>query len=123
MVECGGRGWSFSPWDQGKEPEFGRVPCEVISSSLMPLGSQPQTKQALPRGDFWGWVLFPGSSLSSSLHLSQASAARSLTQISLFTIGTALFGRGHPALASGWSLASCWGTSDSSGVNLDCFSP
>lgn len=72
MVECGGRGWSFSPWDQGKKPEFGTVPCEVILFSLMPLGSQPQTKQALPRDDFWGWMLLPGPSLSSTLHLSQA---------------------------------------------------
>lgn len=34
MAECGGRGWSFSPWDQGKELRVGRVPCEVILSSL-----------------------------------------------------------------------------------------
>lgn len=54
MVECRGRGRSFSPWDQGREPGVGRVPCEVILSSLMPLGTWPQTKQALP-GDAPPW--------------------------------------------------------------------
>lgn len=54
MVECRGRGRSFSPWDQGREPGVGRVPCEVILSSLMPPGTWPQTKQALP-GDAPPW--------------------------------------------------------------------
>lgn len=47
MVECGGRWRRVSPCHQGKEPEAGRAPCEVTSSSLMPLGPRPQTKQAL----------------------------------------------------------------------------
>lgn len=72
-MECGGRGRSFSPWDQGKEPRVGRVPYEVILSSLMPPGPGPQTKQALPvDGFFWGRLLLPSPSLSSTLHSAPA---------------------------------------------------
>lgn len=110
-MECGGRGWSFSPWDQGKEPGVGRVPYEVILSSLMPLGAGPQTKQALPGDGFWGWLLLPRPRLSSTLHLSPA-----VPPPKVFTLlGTVLRGDGRLALASGQSLARCWTTSNSSG--------